>query len=189
MGRNLSTNEKDAHAAAIAATREWLERAVIGLNLCPFANAPHVGNRVRFAVSDAESAEALSADLDRELRALQAADPAVVETTLLVAPGIFPDFLDFNDYLDEADATLEALGLEGEIQIASFHPHYQFAGTAVEDIENYTNRSPHPTLHLIREASITRAVEAVADPDAIPARNIETLRKLGHAGWRALFKD
>ncbi len=178
-----------ADEEVVAATRAWLERAVIGLNLCPFAKAVHVKNQIRYAVSSAQTPEDLLADLVTELRILQAADPADIDTTLLVHPHVLGDFLDYNEFLELADAAVAGEGLEGEIQIASFHPHYQFAGTGPEDIENYSNRSPYPTLHLLREASIARAVAVFPDASQIFERNIETLRRLGHEGWRRLWAD
>jgi len=183
-------NEQEPPAApdeeALAATRDWLERAVIGLNLCPFAKSVQIKNQIRYALSAAQTPEDLLADFIAELRLLQAADPAEIDTTLLVHPGVLADFLDYNDFLELADAAIEAEGLEGEIQVASFHPHYQFAGTQPEDIENCSNRSPYPTLHLLREASIARAVAVFPDASQIFERNIETLRRLGHEGWRRL---
>lgn len=173
----------------IAATRRWLERAVIGLNLCPFAKAVYVKQQVRFVLSDATTPEALLEELAEELVLLRDADPDLVDTTLLVHPDVLTDFLDYNDFLDNADAAIEALDLQGVLQVASFHPDYRFAGTAPDDIGNYSNRSPYPTLHLLREASIDRAVEAYPDPDAIIERNLQTLDKLGHGGWRELFAD
>jgi len=167
----------------IADTQRWLERAVIGLNLCPFAKAAYVKQRVRFAVSAATTAEALLDDLILAVQALHAADPAECETTLLIHPRALTDFLDYNDFLDAADAAIDALGLAGVIQVASFHPQYQFAGTRADDIENFTNRSPYPLLHLLREDSIEQAVESYPDVDDIPRRNIETLKKLGLQGW------
>jgi hypothetical protein len=173
----------------IAATRLWLERAVIGLNLCPFAKAVHVKQQVRFALSAATTPQQLREDLEAELTRLASTDPEVIDTTLLVHPHVLNDFLDYNDFLDEADALVASLGLEGEIQVASFHPDYRFAGTAGDDIGNFTNRSPHPTLHLLREASIDRAVAAYPDPDVIVERNLRTLERLGPDGWRRLFAD
>ncbi|HSQ72421.1 MAG TPA: DUF1415 domain-containing protein [Rubrivivax sp.] len=173
---------------AIEDTRRWLEAAVIGLNLCPFAKAVHGKGQVLWVHSEACDAEALLADLVRELVLLADADPDAVETTLLVHPNVLADFVDFNDFLDLADVALEELGLEGILQVASFHPQYQFAGSEPGDIANHTNRSPHPTLHLLREASIERAVASVPDAAGIYERNIETLQRLGHAGWQALFK-
>ena len=167
----------------IATTSQWLERAVIRLNLCPFAKAAYVKQRVRFTVSKATSDEALLDDLIVALQDLHAADPAECETTLLIHPDALTDFLDYNDFLDAADAALDALGLTGVIQVASFHPQYQFAGSEPEDIENYTNRAPYPLLHLLREDSIEQAVESYPDVDDIPQRNIATLKKLGAAGW------
>ncbi len=174
-------------ATILADTRAWLEKAVIGLNLCPFAKAAYVKDRVRIVVSDAADSDELLDQLATELNTLHATDPAVCETTLLVHPRVLSDFLDYNDFLELADATLDALNLTGEIQIASFHPQYQFADTQIDDIENCSNRSPYPLLHLLREASVTQAVENFPDVDAIPERNIATLRQLGHAGWAGLW--
>lgn len=170
----------------IADTRRWLERAVIGLNLCPFAKAPHVKGQIHFAVCKATGEKKLLEALREELKALIAADPADRETTLLIAPNAFADFLDFNDFLDDAEGELVELDLEGVIQIAPFHPRFQFADTDEDDITNATNRSPYPTLHLIREESIDRAVEAFPDAEAIYEVNMATLEKLGADGWVAL---
>jgi hypothetical protein len=176
-------------ATVLAATRRWLQRAVIGLNLCPFARAPFVQQRLHFRVSHARSEEALLDDLREELSALHAADPMTRETTLLIHPDVLTEFLDYNDFLDAADATVLELGLEGELQVASFHPDYRFADTEADAIENCTNRSPYPTLHLLRESSIERAIETMVDTGEIYRRNIETLRQLGADGWRALMRD
>jgi len=174
--------------ACIAATRDWLERAVIGLNLCPFAKAGHVKNQIRYVVSAATTPEALQAELAAELRFLVAADPQEVDTTLLIHPQVLQDFLDYNDFLDVVDATVDETGVDGELQVASFHPDYQFGGTDADDIENFTNRSPYPTLHLIREASIDRAVEAFPEAEDIYEANMATMRKLGIEGWRKLWQ-
>ena len=170
----------------IAATVRWIERAVIGLNLCPFARSVHAQLRIRYVVTDADSPEALIEALVAELEFLAGAPPAAVETTLLIHPRVFNDFLDYNDFLDVADAAVEEMGLTGALQVASFHPHYQFAGTDIDDVENCTNRSPYPILHLLREESVARAVEAYPDTDQIYQRNIETLRRLGRTGWDKL---
>ena len=170
----------------IALTRSWIEQAVIGLNLCPFAKAVYVNDRIRYCVSEAHSEDTLLADLMRELLALQAAEPSSCETVLLIHPHVLAHFLDYNDFLDVADAAVESLGLSGAIQIASFHPRYQFAGSDPDDIENYTNRSPYPMLQLLRESSVEHAA-AAQDVDAIPERNMETLRRLGLDGWRRLW--
>ena len=175
-------------ASVIAATRTWIERAVIGLNLCPFARLPYLDERVCFRVSRATGGEGVLDDLCGELQSLAAAAEADCETTLLIVPHAFADFLDFNDFLDEAEAALEVLGLDGEIQIASFHPDYRFADSAPDDVENCSNRSPFPILHLLREASIERVLESIADPDAIFERNVETLRQLGWEGWKSLWR-
>lgn len=166
--------------------RRWLERAVIGLNLCPFAKAVHVKGQIHYAVCEATEVAALRQALVAELKDLVALDPQERDTSLLIAPRAFADFLDFNDFLAEADEALAELGLEGTVQIASFHPRYQFAGTQQDDITNYTNRAPYPTLHLIREASMARAVQAFPEAEAIFEANMATLQGLGHAGWQAL---
>ncbi len=180
--------EPDAQADdAIAATRDWLEKAVIGLGLCPFAKAVHARGQIRYVVSPAQSPQALVEDLMAELRALDAADPAAVDTTLLIHPGVLADFEDYNDFLDIADALLDELELSGVIQIASFHPQYRFEGTMRDAIENYTNRSPYPMLHLLREDSVEKAVTTYPDVADIPEKNIETMNKLGIDGWLLLM--
>jgi hypothetical protein len=173
--------------AVVAATRQWIEKAVIGLNLCPFAKAVYVKDQVRYVVSRAPHLDGLLEDLDRELDFLAAADPGEVDTTLLIHPALLPDFLDFNDFMQLAEAAVGEHGLEGVIQIASFHPAYQFEGTAPDDLGNFTNRAPYPILHLLREASIERAVVAFPEAETIYERNIETLKALGPAGWAALW--
>ena len=170
----------------IAEIRAWLEKAVIGLNLCPFAKAVYIAEQVRFVVSEAETPEVLLADLLEELKTLAAADPGKIDTTLLIHPWVLGDFLDYNDFLGVADAAVEDLDLAGEIQVASFHPRYRFEGTGPDDIENYTNRSPYPILHLLREASVERAVAAFPDAAEIFEKNIETMNRLGHEGWLRL---
>ncbi len=169
-----------------ADTRAWLEKAVIGLNLCPFAKSVHVNNRLRYVVSGATSPEELLKELAKELLLLRRSDPDEIETTLVIHPQVLQDFLDFNDFIGAADALVEDLELDGELQIASFHPQYQFDGTAADDISNYSNRSPYPTLHILRESSIERAVETMTDTDAIYEANMATLEKLGLDGWKAL---
>lgn len=171
---------------AIAETRAWVDRAVIGLNLCPFARAVQVKNQIRYVVTDATDTDALLETLRGELQLLAGAESARVETTLLVHPSVLTDFLDFNDFLDIADAALEELGYAGVLQVASFHPQYQFTGTAADDVTNATNRSPYPTLHLLREEGIDRAVSAFPEAESIYERNIVTLRALGPEGWAAL---
>jgi hypothetical protein len=173
----------------LSATQAWLEKAVIGLNLCPFAKAVHVKNQIRYKVSAATNARDLHGDLLAEIELLLESDPDKVETTLLIHPYVLNDFLEFNDFLDVADTLLEELNADGIVQIASFHPEYQFFGSKPEDIENYTNRSPYPILHLIRESSIEQAVHAYPDTDEIYQKNIETLQRLGLDGWRRLFVD
>jgi hypothetical protein len=176
-------------AAPLADTRRWLERAVIGLNLCPFAKAVHVRTQVRFVLSEARDTDALRDELERELRLLADTPAEAVDTTLIVHPHVLQDFLAYNDFLDVADITVRTLGLEGELQVASFHPDYVFAGEAADDASNCTNRAPYPTLHLLREASIDRAVAAYPEPGVIVERNVATLRRLGVNGYRQLLSD
>ena len=168
-------------------TRDWVERVVIGLNLCPFAKAVHAKAQIRYVVSQSESRPALLLQLGQELLGLAAADPEQIETTLLIVPRMLQDFLDYNDFLGEADAKLVELELEGELQIASFHPDYCFADAAPKDPANYTNRSPYPTLHMLREASVTRAIDAFPEPSSIYARNMQVLRALEPQGLALLF--
>ena len=172
-----------------AATERWLERAVIGLNLCPFAKAVHAKRQIRYVVSAATTPGELRVDLRRELKFLAAADADTVDTTLLIHPETLAEFGAYNRFLGDADALVRHLGLEGVLQIASFHPDYEFADGLPGDIEHYSNRSPFPMLHLLREASIDRAVAAYPDASAIYGKNIRTLRDLGHDGWRALWND
>jgi hypothetical protein len=174
---------------ALAETRAWVERAVIGLQLCPFAKAPQVKGQVRYVASDAVDADALVGALVDELKLLAATPADRIETTLLVHPRVFAEFEDQNDFLEIAEAALVALDLEGVIQIASFHPQYRFAGSDPDDIANATNRSPHPALHLLREDSIERALASFADPDSIFEANIATMERLGHEGWAALRRQ
>lgn len=170
----------------ILETRAWIERVVIGLKLCPFAPAPALKGTIRYAMSEAETPEALLEDLAAELQRLVDSPPEQIETIVLIHPRVLQDFADFNDFLDIADEALQTMGLEGEIQIASFHPQYQFADAEPDDIGNETNRSPYPTLHLLREASITRAVDAFGDTRSISAANLATLEKLGPDGLAAV---
>jgi len=185
--KNTLPAESSAHA--IAEVRAWVDRAVIGLNLCPFAKAVQVKRLIRYVASDATDTDSLREALVTELERLRDTDDTTLDTTLLVHPWVLQDFLDYNDFLDEADAVVEAMGLEGVIQVASFHPDYQFAGTAPDDMGNATNRAPHPTLHLLRETSIDRAVAAFPEADAIYETNIATMESLGAAGWSALRRQ
>jgi uncharacterized protein len=174
----------------VVATRRWIEKAVIGLRLCPFAAVPFARKQIRYRVSQQRGASGLAGELEEELVHLHGADPEVCETSLLIHPHALNDFADYNQFLDTADATIAALELRGVLQIASFHPNYQFAGSAPDDVENCSNRSPYPMLHLLREASVTRAVQGYAgigDIGDIGERNLTTLRALGHAGWLALL--
>jgi uncharacterized protein len=176
----------DMNTLEIADTVRWLERAVIGLNLCPFAKAPHVKGQIHYVVSQAKGLEGLRDELIEQLHALAALPADARETVLLIVPQMLHDFLDFNDFLDEADGVLQELDMEGEFQVASFHPQFQFADTEPDDITNFTNRSPYPTLHLLREDSIDRAVEAFPEAETIYETNMATLEKLGIQGWQNL---
>lgn len=176
-------------APELAATRRWLERAVIGLNLCPFAKAVYAKQQVRFVLSDAELEDDLLEELAEELLRLRDTPAEEIDTTLLVHPRVLTDFLDYNDFLDRVDALVEALDLDGVLQVASFHPDYRFADTDPDDPGNGTNRAPYPTLHLLREDSLDKAVAAYPDPDVIVQRNLETMEKLGLDGLRQLLDD
>ena len=186
---DVLTPYEDAAATAgiVAATRKWLERAVIGLNLCPFAKAVHVKRQIRYAVTATPTADGLLAELDHELLTLAQASADTLDTTLLVHPAVMTDFIDHHLFLREAEGLLHSRGYDGVLQLASFHPAYEFAGSAPDDLANCTHRSPYPTLHLLRESSIDRAVAAFPDASAIYERNIETMRRLGYEGWRRLM--
>lgn len=173
----------------IATTQMWLEKIVIGLTLCPFAKAVYIKEQIRYSVCDATTSEDLSSFLIAELEILATADPTKIDTTLLIHPYVLTDFMDYNDFLEVADKILDKTQLDGKIQIASFHPQYQFSDTEPDDIENYSNRSPFPILHLLREESVERAVKAFPDAANIFNKNIKTLRELGAAGWNDLHKS
>jgi len=175
-----------ADAVVIADTRRWLQRAVIGLNLCPFAKSVDVKEQVHYAVTRSVGFKDLLADLKQELNALLALDSTARDTTLFIAPDALQDFLEFNDFLAQSNRLLAKLGLEGVFQIASLHPHYQFADAAPDAVTNCTNRSPYPTLHLLREDSIDRAVKAFPHAEAIFETNMRTMEGLGPKGWAAL---
>lgn len=175
------------HEAIEADIRRWLERAVIGLNLCPFAKAVYVRDQVRIKVSDADNIDDLCEELGEEMLLLRDTPAEQIDTTLIVLPSVLGDFFDYNDFLDDADALLAALELEGVLQVASFHPEYQFAGTEFDDAGNNTNRAPYPVLHLLREESLDRAVAAYPEPDTIIERNIKTMDALGNDGYRKLL--
>ena len=189
--QNPSFSEPSLPAPSVVVedTVRWLERAVIGLNLCPFAKAVYVKQQVRFVLSDAELAEDLLEELAEELLRLRDTPADQTDTTLLVHPQVLTDFLDYNDFLGDADGLVEAMDLDGVLQVASFHPDYQFADSAPDDPANLTNRAPWPILHLLREASIDRAVAAYPEPDGIIERNVATMRELGGEGFRKLLSD
>lgn len=180
MSKRVSDEE------VIAATKLWLEKAVIGLNLCPFAKGVHVKNQIRYVVSAAQTPEDLLAEVLKEFEVLAEASSEKIDTTLLIHPQVLSDFLDYNDFLEVVDAALEEVDLAGILQVASMHPQYQFADTERDDITNYTNRSPYPTLHILREDSIDQAVAAFPEAEMIFEKNIETMKNLGHEGWNAL---
>jgi hypothetical protein len=185
----MSDETEERDALVLADTRRWVQRAVIGLNLCPFAKSVEVKKQVRYVVSHAARTKPLLVELKRELLVLAAADPVALDTILLVAPDGFADFLEFNDMLDRADKLLVDLDLDGVLQIASLHPQYQFADAEPDDITNFTNRAPYPTLHLLREESVDRAVAAFPNAEAIFETNMQTMRDLGPDGWAALGVD
>lgn len=180
------THDIPDDATVIARTRAWVDHAVIGLNLCPFAKAPQVKGLVRYVVSHATDPAGLLAALIAELERLAESSAEKIETTLLIHPGVLTDFADYNDFIEVAEDTVAELDLEGVLQVASFHPQYQFADTDVDDVTNASNRSPWPTLHLIREDSIDRAVEAFPEAESIYEVNMATLEKLGPEGWAKL---
>jgi hypothetical protein len=176
----------EADEPFVGDTRRWLERAVIGLNLCPFAKAVYAKGQVYYAVSQGRDPEAVLHDVGAELDELVARREADRETTLLIVPHCLEDFLQFNGFMAQAERLVRKRGLEGVIQLASFHPRFQFQGTEADDIGNFTNRSPYPIVHLLRETSIDRAVQAFPEADAIYETNVETMRRLGPHGWEAL---
>ena len=180
----ISTNGPTSQV--ISDSQQWLERAVIGLNLCPFAKSVHVKSLIRYAISDAKSESELLADLQSELIFLNSVSPTITDTTLLIAPMCLHDFLEFNQFILKANKSLTKLDLDGVFQIATLHPQYQFAGTDVDDITNYTNRAPYPTLHLLRESSIDRALQAIPNAESIFEVNMNTMRRIGLEGWRDL---
>ena len=182
MNNNLPFNPETYRQAV----RHWVETLVVDLNLCPFAKRELVRDRIRFAVSEACSEESLLEQLHQELLLLE--QNAEVETTLLIHPLVLQDFADYNDFLNLAEGLLQQMGLEGVYQIASFHPDYQFAGTEPQDVENYTNRTPYPLMHLIREASLAQAIANYPDPDNIPQRNIELVESMGEAKLKAMLQ-
>ncbi len=172
----------------IAQTVRWLELAVVGLNFCPFAKAVHRQNRIRYVVTQVTNNEALLEILQEEIKHLQATPIEQTETTLLIHPMVLQSFPDFSEFLHLMDLELTIWGYRGEFQIASFHPDYQFAKVSADHIGNITNRAPFPTLHVLREASVSRANEQLPDVDAILSRNLQTATHLGADQWRALVQ-
>ena len=184
--RHFRETVSPSPSQVLAETIAWVDQAVIGLNLCPFAKAVQVKNQVRYVVSETTDEEALLEQLREEMDRLVATDPSEVDTTLLIHPWVLTDFTDFNDFLGLADEVLEDLGYEGVLQVASFHPQYQFEGTDPDDVSNATNRSPYPTLHLLREESVDKAVAAFPNAETIFEKNIRTMEELGADGWAEL---
>ena len=174
------------HKKAAKAVQHWVETVAVDLNLCPFAKQELINNRVRFQVSDATTSEQLLLDMSEELIFLNLTSQ--IETSLLIHPDVLQDFHDYNQFLDSADLLLQEMNLEGDYQIASFHPDYQFAETQQDDAANYTNRAPYPLLHIIREKSLERAIAHYPDPDGIPRRNIALLNQLGKHKMQALLQ-
>ena len=181
----MSLPEIDSETV-IARTQKWVEKTVIGLNLCPFAKAAQSKNQIRYTVSSAQDTDALLLDLISELRYVSKIEADVTDTSILIHPGVLTDFMDYNDFLDVTEAALIEMKLEGILQIASFHPDYQFEGTEIQDPENYTNRSPYPMLHILREASVAKAIDSYGDVSKIPERNIELLRNMDAAAFKKL---
>jgi uncharacterized protein len=181
-----SSSDPRAATLAIALTRAWVEHAVIGLNLCPFARPVHVRQQIDYRVSIATDEAALSQDLLEAMQSLVTTPAATTDTCLLIHPWVLQDFIAYNDFLDIGDALLDDAGLTGVLQIASFHPEYRFAGTDANDVTNSTNRSPFPTLHLLRESSLDKATDALPDASDIVDRNLATLTRIGHSGWESL---
>ena len=183
----LEVNELAKDESIILAVRQWVDTLVVGMNLCPFAKRELVKDRVRFISTEVTTEEELLVLLQAELELLNS-DPSI-ETTLLIHPEVLQDFYDFNDFLNFTDHLLVEMDLEGVYQIASFHPDYQFGGTEPEDAENYTNRSPYPVLHLIREESLERAIASYPDVNEIPERNIALMNELGSEKLQQLLKS
>lgn len=170
----------------IAYTNAWVEQVVIGLNLCPFAKPVHTKGQIDYFLSHARDETTLAADLRLAMQRLIASTPDSMDTCLLIHPWVLSDFFDYNNFLDITDEILDELELIGVLQIASFHPHYQFAGTTEDDVTNCTNRSPFPMLHLLREESLDKATAALPDANVIVDRNLNTMITLGHEGWNRL---
>lgn len=183
---NSDTANTLTETQIITLTKAWLTEAVIGLNLCPFAKSVYINDQIHYQVSSATDAASLLNDLILAMQHLALTDAKKIDTTLLIHPLVLQDFLDYNDFLDLADAALHQQGLDGILQIASFHPQYQFADTQPDDVTNCSNRSPFPMLHLLREESLDKAIAAVPDAADIFNRNIDTLTTLGTDGWQQL---
>jgi len=182
-----SNTSRPSDELVLARTRAWLTEVVIGLELCPFAKPVHVKGQIRYFVSPAETPEELLQDFLHELHALSLADPVLIDTTLVIHPCTLSDFSEYNDFLSVVEFALQDLGFEGKLQVASFHPDYCFAGNSADDLANHVTRSPYPMLHLLREASVDRAVAVFPDASRIVDKNIATLRSLGLEGWRRLM--
>lgn len=187
MKDGSKSDEIENEEQVVLAVRKWVETLVVGMNLCPFAKRELVKNRVRFVATAATTQEQLLQVLRAELELLNT--DSAIETTLLIHPDVLQNFYDFNDFLHDADSLLVEMEEEGIYQIASFHPDYQFGGTSPSDAENYTNRSPYPVLHLLREDSLERVIADYPNVDDIPQRNIELMNELGRDKLQALLKS
>ncbi len=171
--------------AIIESVQRWVEQFIVELNLCPFAKREIVKNRVRYVVAEAATEEQLLVALEAELEFLS--ESTSTETTLLIHAHVLRDFYDYNQFLDIADGLLQEMNLDGDFQIASFHPHYQFGGTEANAAENYTNRSPYPILHLLREDSLEQAIDDHADVNQIPIDNVALMNNLGKDKLREML--
>lgn len=189
MTDTTPTREAPSHTIIAAQMQTWITRVVVGLNLCPFARKPLENNQVRITVSNAHNTAALLEDLHAELSLLESKPASEIETTIIAISEMLGDFADYNDFLDLAEGLLDRFGWEGQFQIASFHPDYQFDGTGAEDAENYTNRSPWPALHLLREDSLEQAVDSHPDPEQIPDRNIAAMNAMGQPALATLLEE
>ena len=166
----------------IQTVKNWIANFIIQYNLCPFAKKPFVQNKISYIVYEGEDLEELATILQQTFTDLQTISRSSLETTIIILPNLLQNFNDYLAFLEVANRLIFALRLEGIIQIASFHPNYQFAGTNKEDVTNYTNRSPFPLIHLLREDSVTEAVTHYEDIEEIPERNMELMRQLRKDG-------
>jgi len=171
----------------IDAVSTWVQQVVIGLELCPFAAKPMLESKIRILISHVEDDEALLVELQTECEYLRSVSASQVETSLLILTNHLQDFWDYNQFLIWAKGMFRREGFEGEFQIASFHPDYCFAGATPEDAENLTNRSPFPILHIIREASLDKALNYFPDVEQVPIRNKQRVENLSLDEKQKLF--